>query len=51
MTIATVFGGSAQPRHAINAFKSGEFNRVPMIVGNARDETRVFIYEANDLVD
>lgn len=51
MTIATVFGGSAQPRQAMDAFRRGDFNRVPMIVGNTRDETRVFIYEANDLVD
>lgn len=51
MAIATVYGGYAQPKRAMDAFKSGEFNRVPMIVGNTRDETRVFIYEANDLVD
>lgn len=51
MTIATVWGGSAQPRPAMEAFRSGDFNRVPLIVGNTRDETRVFIYEANDLLD
>lgn len=51
MTIATVYGGSAQPKPAMEAFRSGEFNRVPLIVGNTRDETRVFIYEANDLLD
>lgn len=51
LTIATVYGGSAQPKPAMEAFRSGDFNRVPLIVGNTRDETRVFIYEANDLVD
>lgn len=51
MTIATVYGGYAQPKPAMEAFKAGDFNRVPMIVGNTRDETRVFIYEANDLLD
>jgi para-nitrobenzyl esterase len=51
MTIATVYGGSAQPKPALEAFKSGDFNKVPLIVGNTRDETRVFIYEANDLLD
>jgi len=51
MTIATVWGGYAQPKPTMEAFKSGDFNRVPMIVGNTRDETRIFLYEANDLVD
>jgi len=51
MTIATVYGGSAQPKPAMEAFRTGDFNRVPLIVGNTRDETRVFIYEANDLLD
>lgn len=43
MTIATVYGGSAQPKPVMEAFKTGDFNRVPLIVGNTRDETRVFI--------
>ena len=51
MTLATVYGGAAQPKPAMEAFRSGDFNRVPLIVGNTRDETRVFIYEANDLMD
>jgi para-nitrobenzyl esterase len=51
MTIATVFGGYAQPKTAMEAFRSGDFNRVPLIVGNTRDETRIFVYEANDLLD
>lgn len=51
MTISTVYGGYAQPLETLKAFETGEFNHVPMIVGNTRDETRVFIYEANDLLD
>lgn len=51
LAISTVYGGSAQPLQAMKAFETGEFNRVPIIVGNTRNETRIFIYEANDLVD
>jgi para-nitrobenzyl esterase len=45
-----VQGGAAQPMLAPVAFASGEFNRVPVIVGNTRHEARAFVYEANDLV-
>ncbi|MEZ2127701.1 MULTISPECIES: carboxylesterase/lipase family protein [unclassified Sinorhizobium] len=51
MTISTVYGGYAQPLQTLKALETGEFNRVPMIIGNTRDETRVFVYEANDLLD
>jgi para-nitrobenzyl esterase len=45
-----VQGGAAQPMLPPAAFASGEFNRVPVIVGNTRHEARAFVYEANDLV-
>jgi para-nitrobenzyl esterase len=43
-------GGSAQPLLPVEAFASGQFNRVPFIVGNTRHETRAFVYEGNDLI-
>jgi para-nitrobenzyl esterase len=51
LPINTVHGGYAQPLAATKAFETGDFNRVPTIIGNTRNETRVFIYEANDLLD
>ncbi|WP_163269482.1 carboxylesterase/lipase family protein [Chelativorans alearense] len=45
----TTHGGYALPKPPLEAFRSGEFNRVPVIIGNTRNETRVFIYEGNDL--
>jgi para-nitrobenzyl esterase len=45
-----VQGGAAQPKIAPEAFAAGEFNRVPVIIGNTRHETRAFVYEGNDLV-
>jgi para-nitrobenzyl esterase len=45
-----VVGGAAQPVPVLDAFKSGKFNRVPVLVGNVRHETRVFVYEGNDLI-
>ncbi len=45
-----VQGGAAQPVLAPAAFASGAFNRVPVIIGNTRHETRAFVYEANDLL-
>ena len=44
-----VFGGAEMPKDALDAFQSGEFNRVPVIVGNTLTETLVFTYEAYDL--
>jgi para-nitrobenzyl esterase len=51
LAINTVHGGSVLPLPAAKAFETGEFNRVPIIIGNTQSETRVFVYEANDLVD
>ena len=45
-----VQGGAAQPTMAPAAFESGDFNRVPVIIGNTRHETRAFVYEGNDLI-
>jgi para-nitrobenzyl esterase len=45
-----VQGGAAQPMLAPAAFESGVFNRVPVIIGNTRHETRAFVYEGNDLI-
>jgi para-nitrobenzyl esterase len=45
-----VQGGSAQPKLAPAAFAAGEFNRVPVIIGNTRHEMRAFVYEGNDLM-
>jgi para-nitrobenzyl esterase len=45
-----VQGGATQPMLAPAAFAAGEFNRVPVIVGNTRHEARAFVYEGNDLV-
>jgi para-nitrobenzyl esterase len=42
-------GGEAQPTLAPAAFAAGEFNRVPVIIGNTRHEVRAFVYEGNDL--
>jgi para-nitrobenzyl esterase len=44
-----VQGGEAQPMLAPAAFAAGEFNRVPVIIGNTRHEVRAFVYEGNDL--
>jgi para-nitrobenzyl esterase len=44
-----VQGGGAQPMLAPAAFAAGEFNRVPVIIGNTRHEVRAFVYEGNDL--
>ena len=48
--MAPVQGGAAQPALAPAAFASGEFNRVPVIIGNTRHEARAFVYEGNDLI-
>ena len=45
-----VQGGAAQPVLAPAAFAAGDFNRVPVIIGNTRHETRAFVYEGNDLM-
>ncbi len=45
-----VQGGAAQPTLAPAAFAAGDFNRVPVMIGNTRHETRAFVYEGNDLV-
>jgi para-nitrobenzyl esterase len=45
-----VVGGSAQPIPLTQAFATGDFNHVPVIMGNNRHETRAFVYEGNDLV-
>jgi para-nitrobenzyl esterase len=45
-----VVGGEAQPVPVLDAFHSGKFNRVPVLVGNVRHETRVFVYEGNDMI-
>jgi para-nitrobenzyl esterase len=45
-----VVGGSAQPIPLTQAFSTGAFNHVPVIMGNNRHETRAFVYEANDLM-
>jgi para-nitrobenzyl esterase len=45
-----VAGGAAAPVPVKEAFASGAFNRVPVIMGNNRHESRAFVYEANDLV-
>ena len=47
---STVAGGSDLPLMPKDAFASGRFNRVPVIIGNVRNEGRAFVYEANDLV-
>jgi para-nitrobenzyl esterase len=43
-------GGASQPLSALEAYSSGSFNQVPVIIGNTRHETRAFVYEGNDLV-
>ena len=43
-----VQGGEAQPMLPPAAF-AGEFNRVPVIIGNTRHEVRASVYEGNDL--
>ena len=45
-----VVGGSAQPIPLTEAFASGDFNQVPVIIGSNRNESRAFVYEGNDLV-
>jgi para-nitrobenzyl esterase len=50
LTWRPVTGGAAQPVPVLDAFRSGNFNRVPVLVGNVRHETRVFVYEGNDMV-
>ena len=45
-----VQGGAAQPTLAPEALAAGDFNRVPVIIGNTRQEARAFVYEGNDLV-
>jgi para-nitrobenzyl esterase len=45
-----VVGGSAQPIAPTQAFATGVFNHVPVIMGNNRHETRAFVYEGNDLM-
>ncbi|EJK79060.1 carboxylesterase/lipase family protein [Rhizobium sp. AP16] len=44
-------GGWAQPQPALEAYRSGNFIRIPVIFGNNRHETRAFTYEANDLTN
>jgi para-nitrobenzyl esterase len=44
-----VQGGAAQPNLPPAAFEAGDFNQVPVIIGNTRHETRAFVYEGNDL--
>lgn len=50
LTWRPVTGGAAQPVPVLDAFRSGKFNRVPVLVGNVRHETRVFVYEGNDMI-
>ncbi|MCX5561890.1 carboxylesterase/lipase family protein [Streptomyces sp. NBC_00038] len=38
------------PVTAQEAFRSGDFNRVPVLVGGTAHEDRAFVYEQNDLV-
>ena len=45
-----VQGGAAEPTIASTAFAAGDFNRIPVIIGNTRHETRAFVYEGNDLI-
>ncbi|MCU1678051.1 MAG: lipase protein [Frankiales bacterium] len=45
-----VVGGSAQPIAPTEAFSTGNFNHVPVIMGSNRHETRAFVYEGNDLM-
>jgi para-nitrobenzyl esterase len=45
-----VVGGSAQPIATTQAFATGAFNHVPVIMGSNRHETRAFVYEGNDLM-
>ncbi|MDQ1727813.1 MAG: para-nitrobenzyl esterase, partial [Frankiaceae bacterium] len=42
--------GAAQPIAPTQAFATGAFNHVPVIMGNNRHETRAFVYEGNDLM-
>jgi para-nitrobenzyl esterase len=43
-------GGASQPLAPLDAYRSGAFNQVPVILGNTRHEVRAFVYEGNDLV-
>lgn len=45
-----VSGGGDLPLAPQEAFASGRFNRVPVVFGNTRNESRAFVYEENDLV-
>jgi para-nitrobenzyl esterase len=45
-----VVGGATQPVPVLDAFRSGKFNRVPVLAGNTRHEARSFIYEGADLI-
>jgi para-nitrobenzyl esterase len=49
MGLDLVHGGYAMPVSPMEAFRSGEFNQVPIMIGNTSDEIRVFVYEGNDL--
>ncbi|WP_172328908.1 carboxylesterase/lipase family protein [Mangrovicoccus sp. HB161399] len=46
----TIIGGNGLPGVMDDLFAAGEFNRVPVIIGNTRNERRAFTYEANDLM-
>jgi len=46
----TVIGGGGLPVDTAEAFASGEFNQVPIIYGNTRNERRAGTYESHDLV-
>lgn len=46
----TVYGGRDLPVPPSEAFASGNFNKVPVIFGNVRNESHAFVYEGNDLV-
>jgi para-nitrobenzyl esterase len=45
-----VAGGAAAPVPVKEAFATGAFHRIPVIMGNNRHESRAFVYEGNDLV-
>ncbi|WP_432503301.1 carboxylesterase/lipase family protein [Kineococcus arenarius] len=50
LRFGAVAGGSDLPLAPAEAFATGAFNQVPVVIGNTRNESRAFVYEANDLV-
>ena len=50
LSFGAVAGGGDLPLAPAQAFATGAFNRVPVIFGSTRNESRAFVYEANDLV-